>query len=199
VRVSLLDPISKTFQPWQRLTPSQNGYNSVAQNVIVICEFDPGDDQLPPNDETMCAPDSPQWSDIGDLYGSDRTCTVDQDGNDSVDKDCGETTNRTVVSTCSWVANPSCGSFLENGSVGRGVWARSQVNLSAFSGRQARLRWIGEMGGGLGFGQSESFLEPEATHPTTPPSQVYDQDDGWYIDDIRVTGVKAPKAGSHCD
>jgi len=35
------------------------------------------------------------WSDIGDIIGTDATCTVDTHGNDPVDKDCGE------ISSCS--------------------------------------------------------------------------------------------------
>lgn len=198
VQISLLDGTTGTYERWQRLSPTENGYNSVDQEIIVVCEFDPGDDQLPPLDETMCG-GAPQWSDIGDLYGNDRTCTVDEDGNDPVDKDCGETTNRTVDTSCSWVADPSCGSFLENGTVGRGVWARSRFNLSPFSSRTARLRWIAELGGGWGFGMSASFLEPQPTHPPTDPSFVYDQDDGWYIDDIRVAGVRKNATAAPCD
>jgi hypothetical protein len=183
VHISLLDDASTTFEPWQRLTPTANGYNSVDQSIIVICEFDPGDDQFVPDDETMCGGE-PQWSDIGDIYGTDRTCLVDTDGNDPVDKDCGETTTRTVV-MCDWVTDPACGSFLENGSVGRGVWARSTFDLSSFAGREARLRWIFEGGGGWSFGQSRSWLEPQ----TGSPYFIYAQDDGWYVDDIRLTDL----------
>jgi len=185
VQISLRNPGTGLWERWQRLTPAQNGYNSLGQNVTVICEFDPGDDQNPPSNETICA-NQPQWSDMGDLYGGDRTCVTDEDGNDPVDKDCGSTTNRTALA-CSWIGDPNCGSFLENGSVGRGVWAREQFNLSAFAGREARLRWVDQMGGGWGYGESRSFLEPE---PGFLPAQVNDLDDGWYIDDIRLTDLR---------
>lgn len=183
VQISLLDGGTGTFERWRRLTPAENGYDSVAQSVVIICEFDPGDDQQPPDDETMCS-DEPQWSDIGDLYGSNLTCLVDQDGNDPFNRDCGSTTNRTVVPGCSWVTDPNCGSFLENGTQGRGVWARSQIDLSPFLGRTARLRWIFEGGGGWGFGTSRSFIET-----STEPYFQMDLDDGWYVDDIRITNV----------
>lgn len=98
VHISLLDNATNKYEKWRRLAPTVNGYNSVDQEVIIICEFDPGDDQLPPLDETMCG-SQPQWSDLGDVYGSDRTCVTDQDGSDPVDKDCGETTNRTALGT----------------------------------------------------------------------------------------------------
>jgi len=194
VQISLLDNASNKYEKWRRLAATVNGYNSVDQEVIIICEFDPGDDQLPPLDETMCG-SQPQWSDMGDVYGSDRTCTVDQDGSDPVDKDCGSTTNRTALGTCNWVTNPTCGSFLENGNVGRGVWARSSFNLSSFLGRRARLRWIFEGGGGWGFGTSRSFIEPSSGSPYF----AYDQDDGWYIDDIRVTDARQQKGSIQPD
>jgi hypothetical protein len=185
VQLSLFNGNTGFYEAWQRLGATQNGYNAIDQEAIVICEFDPGDDQLPPNDETMCG-GQPQWSDVGDFYGNDRTCTVDQDFNDPVDNDCGETTNRTVDTGCAWIVDPSCGSFLENGTVGRGVWARSTFDLGAFSGRNARLRWIFEGGGGWSFGESRSFLEPTSGSPF----YAYDQDDGWYVDDILVTDLR---------
>jgi hypothetical protein len=191
VHISLMDNSTGKYERWQRLTPTQNGYNSIDNDAIVICEFDPQDDYLPPNNQTMCGGVSPQWSDIGDFYGSDRTCLVDQDGNDPTDKDCGSTTNRTVRTTCSWLTDPNCGSFLETGSQGRGVWGRSQFNLGSFSGRVARLRWIFQGGGGWGFGESRSFLEPE---PGNPPSTVYDNDDGWHVDDILMTDLRTAPA-----
>lgn len=198
VEISLLNGTTGLYQPWQKLTASANGYNSVDQGVIVICEFDPGDDVGNATNETMCG-GLLQWSDIGDIYGTDITCATDTDGNDPVNKDCGETTNRTVDTSCSWVADPSCGSYLENGSVGRGVWARSEFDLSGFSGRKARLRWVFQGGGGWSFGESRSFLEPEPAHPPTDPFFAFDQDDGWYIDDIELTGLRKNLNASECD
>jgi hypothetical protein len=190
VHLSLQDPATGFFERWQRLNPTQNGYDVVDQEAFTICEFDPGDDQFPGTNEPMCG-GQPQWGDIGDFYGSDETCTVDEDGNDPTDKDCGQTTNRTVVGGCSWVTDPNCGSFLENGITGPGVWARSQFDLASFAGRIARLRWVGEMGGGWSFHESRSFLEPE---PGGNPSQLYDGDEGWYIDDIKITDLRTAPA-----
>ncbi|HXI02420.1 MAG TPA: putative metal-binding motif-containing protein [Candidatus Saccharimonadales bacterium] len=185
VQASLLDPNTGIFGRWQRLDPMENGYDATPQSIYTLCEFDPGDDQLPPGDETMCLDDSPQWARIGDVYGTDRTCTTDTDGNDPNNLDCGRTTNRTVDPSCSWVADPNCGSYLENGSAGTGVWARSKFDLSALSNREARIRFAFQGGGGWGFGTSESFLE----NPFGEPVFEGPIDDGWYIDDIEITGV----------
>lgn len=183
-QISLRDPNRGVYGPWRRLTPGENGYDSVAQDLKIFCEFDPGDDDLPPSDETMCLPSSPQWAHIGDPLGTDRTCTTDTDGSDPTWLDCGRTDTRTVDPNCSWVADPNCGSFLENGAAGAGVWARSRIDLSPFGGEHARLRWVFQGGGGWGFGESRSFLEPE---PGFSPYFSYGVDEGWYIDDIRIT------------
>lgn len=190
VQISLRDPNLGIYQPWERLTPTDNGYDATAQDADIICEFDPGDDLLPPSNETMCNGSSPLWSNIGDMYGTDRTCSTDTDRNDPTWLDCGRTDRQDIDPNCSWVADPDCPSWLENGSVGAGVWARSRFDLSAFSGRTARLRWAFQSGGGWGFGESRSFLEPE---PGFSPYVEYDKDDGWYIDDIRITDVLEPE------
>jgi hypothetical protein len=129
------------------------------------------------------------------VYGTDTSCTINTAGADPTNFDCGQTTNRTVVGApgCSWVADPTCGNFLENGSAGTGVWARSQFNLQAFAAQTIRLRWMAENGGGWDFGQQRSFLEPE---PGNPPlyATAYDLDDGWYVDDACVTDVRTAPA-----
>jgi hypothetical protein len=187
IHISTLDTLTGTYERWRRLEATENRYNSRPQNMIVICEFDPGDDLLPPHDETMCRSDFPSWTYQGGIYGTDRTCTTDTDHSDPVHLDCGDTDNRTIdPSGCQWVADPSCGSFLENGSVGPGVWARSTFDLSSFAGKKARLRWVFQGGGGWSFGQSRSWLEPQSGLPVFR----YDQDDGWYIDDIKITDLR---------
>ncbi|MGH9870277.1 MAG: thrombospondin type 3 repeat-containing protein [Candidatus Polarisedimenticolia bacterium] len=173
VQLSLLGPDGH-FERWQQLTPSFNGYDDTIQETISICGFDPGDDQIPPNNETMCN-FSPLFSHKGDIFGTDATCVMDTDNNDAVHKDCGDI-------TCA--PGPGC---TENGSVGAGVWTRSAFNLSSFSGRVARLRWIGMMEGGWSFGTQRSALEPD---PGGVAYQYYDDDDGWYIDDIKLTDLR---------
>ncbi len=190
VQISLLNDATGQYEAWRRLSPAQNGYRSATQRAIDICAFDPGDDRFPGTSETMCG-DQFVWSDQGDVYGSDPSCAVDTDGNDPINKDCGQTTNRAYDSACSWVTDPSCGSFLEPGSSGQGVWARTQIDLSPFAGRTARLRWVAQTGGGWGFGASSSFLEPD---PGIQPHFARELDDGWYVDDIRLTDLRTAPA-----
>jgi len=171
VQLSLLGAAG-TFEAWRRLTPSLNGYDSFSRGYS-LCGFDPGDDQLAPADETMCDP-APLYSDKGDVFGTDASCTIDTDANDSAHKDCGD---------ISCTPGPGC---TENGSVGVGVWTRSAFDLSPFAWRVARLRWIGMVNGGWSFGTDRSALEP-----ASPPAyQYYDGDDGWWIDDIVLTDLR---------
>jgi hypothetical protein len=194
IHLSVLNTAAGLFEPWERLTASQNNYDSFDQEIIVICEFDPGDDGLPPGEEYMCGGE-PQWNEQGDVFGSNTDCTTDSDGRANPNGDCGQTTNRTVDPTCGWVADPNCGSFLEPGAgaggAGSGLWARTQFDLAAFSSRTARLRWVFQGGGGWGFGESRSFLEPE---PGFSIYFAYEMDSGWYVDDIKLTDLRTSPA-----
>ncbi len=173
LQISLLGANGQ-FERWRRLTANLNGYDSIDQGYTSVCGFDPGDDERFPNDETMC--ESPVWSDLGDIFGTDATCQTDTDGNDPIHKDCG------AYSGCA--PGPGC---TENGTIGTGVWARSAFDLSPFAGRVARLRWIGMVEGGWSFGTSRSALEPA---PGSFAYQYFDGDDGWWIDDIRLTDLR---------
>ncbi|HEU4402331.1 MAG TPA: hypothetical protein VFT43_09515, partial [Candidatus Polarisedimenticolia bacterium] len=88
---------------------------------------------------------------------------------------CGSTTgqNRTTVGDCDGPGqvDPS----------GVGVWVQSRFNLDSFAGQRIRIRWIGStwyFGGG-----TESYYE------LGPGWQETTADDGWWLDDIQVTGA----------
>ncbi|HET6372513.1 MAG TPA: hypothetical protein VFG76_04355, partial [Candidatus Polarisedimenticolia bacterium] len=174
VQISLVGLDGK-FGKWQRLSPNVNGYDHTIQGTLSICQFDPGDDQASPANETVCN-GAPVWADIGDIYGINTTCNPGTDsdtgGADPDGHDCGDTTDRGPTN-------------IQNGSVGTGVWARSVFDLSPFSGRQARLRWLASYGGGWSFSTSRSFAEPQ-----TGSESPYEQDDGWYVDDIKLTDLR---------
>jgi hypothetical protein len=174
VQVSLLGADGK-FERWQVLTPNFNGYDSTIQETISICGFDPGDDQIPPANETMCN-FSPMYVDKGDTFGTDTTCTTDTDNNDATHKDCGD---------ISCAPGPGCTAASSTAS--GGVWTRTAFNLSPFAGRVARLRWIGMVEGGWSFATYRSALEPDAA---SPAYQYFDGDDGWFVDDIKLTDLR---------
>src|SRR5262249_19115434 len=123
---------------------------------------------------------SPQWADMGDIFGTDVTCTTDTDNNDATHKDCG-------AITC--LPGPGCTE--PSSTPNKGVWTRSQFSLSPFAGRVARLRWIGMVEGGWSFATFRSALEPDEG---AGAYQYYDGDDGWYIDDIKLTDLRQAAA-----
>jgi hypothetical protein len=177
--------VQANFEKWQRLTASFNGYDSTIQGTVSLCAFDPGDDQQPPNDETFCDNSAgPVMNDKGDFYGTDETCTTDTDNNDPAHLDCGAVTcthDPNNPTTCTMDS-----SFSSTG----GVWTRSAFNLSPFVGRVARLRWIAMMDGGWSFGNSRSAMEP-----AVPPAyQLFDGDEGWMIDSIKITDLRQSAA-----
>jgi hypothetical protein len=163
------------YGKWQRLTPSFNGYDTTIQNTISLCGFDPTDDSFPPSDWSFCET-GPLYAHKGDPFGSDPNCIVDTNNDDPAHKDCGD---------ISCTPGPGC---TETGTTGLGVWTRSAFNLSSFAGAQVRLRWIGMNEGGWSFGTQRSLLEPD------PGGQVYqymEGDDGWWVDDIKLTDLRA--------
>ena len=184
LQISLLGQNGK-FEKWRRLTASFNGYDSTIQGTVSLCAFDPGDDQQPPGDETFCDNASgPVMNDKGDFYGTDETCTTDTDNNDPAHRDCGAV-------TCAYDPNNPTNCTMDSSfSSTGGVWTRSAFNLSPFTGRVARLRWIGMMDGGWSFGNSRSAMEPAVFGG----DQYYDGDDGWMIDSIKITDVRSAPA-----
>lgn len=179
VQISLKEGPAGLFGKWRTLTPSCNGYNSLVQESYTICQFDPGDDAALGVDETMCN-GQPVWSDIGDVQATAAVCGADSDGNGQ--NDCGE-----IASTVCPVLPGGTPDTVSLGSIGAGVWARSQFDLSPFAGREVRLRWIGTVAGGWDFGMDRSALEPD----TGSARQYFEADDGWWIDDIVLTGLLA--------
>ncbi len=185
------------YSRWEPLTPSANAYNSTMQEAVSICSFDPTDDSFPAaGNESMCNA-SPMWSDIGDIIGTDASCNTDTDGNDASELDCGEINpfivgnpvDESVPGNTERSSGSGTGSQYAGtgpGTSSAGVWARSAFDLSPFGGRKSRLRWIGNMGGGWSFGTSRSFLEPAAP----PAYDDAERDDGWWIDDIKLTDLR---------
>jgi hypothetical protein len=63
---------------------------------------------------------------------------------------------------------------------GKGVWVRTSFDLNAYFGQRVRIRWIAET---WNFGSSTgSYYETNGWSNETT-------DDGWWLDDIKVTGA----------
>ncbi|HKQ97282.1 MAG TPA: thrombospondin type 3 repeat-containing protein, partial [Candidatus Polarisedimenticolia bacterium] len=64
---------------------------------------------------------------------------------------------------------------------GVGVWVQTRFDLHSFTGQRVRIRWIAET---WNFGEgAESYYELGSSWSGTQ------QDDGWWLDDIVITGV----------
>ena len=170
------DPGTDAFGPWEVLRePAINPYGwERTATFISACKFDPLDDfsdgsfgEVP--GETVCQP-SPGFAEKGSASGTDAaTCT---DSDDDGRGDCGLVT----------ATGPG---FTETGATGVGVWVRTRFDLAAFRGRRLQLRWIFTS---LAFGE-ETFLSYLETPSTPGGFDSGDQDDGWWIDDIRFVGL----------
>jgi len=71
-----------------------------------------------------------------------------------------------------------------NGEAGVGVWKQSTLDLSRYAGRRIQVRFITTTLDGASVFQS--YLET-ASGPFNDPGASFD--DGWYIDDVRVSGL----------
>ncbi|HUD70906.1 MAG TPA: hypothetical protein VMQ62_02990, partial [Dongiaceae bacterium] len=85
------------------------------------------------------------------------------------------------------------------GTTGSGNWVQTRFDLSSYLGQRVRVRWIG---------QAWEFNNAASSYQELGGTwEDLDTDDGWWIDDIRITGViqtpialnpdtKAPLAGT---
>ena len=107
---------------------------------------------------------------------------------------CGSTIGTVATATV------DCAGPGEVDPTGVGVWVQTKFNLSGFLGQRVRLRWIAE---------SWTFDEVDSSYYETGPGwDTTQQDDGWWLDDIRITGTiqqqftpqadLAPSPGAAC-
>ena len=153
------DPAIDDWGPWDKLAPFQNVYDHVP---AAWSHFGDGYCVTTPSD-TGAAPPAPN--------GSHQTLCYPQGAWSS----CGSVRGTTLVpaSSCEGpgVVDPS----------GSGVWVETRFDLSPFLGQRIRIRWVGETWA------FDSFLASYNNAGTSWAGG--DQDDGWWVDDVRVTGV----------
>jgi hypothetical protein len=89
---------------------------------------------------------------------------------------CGSTTATTAAGGI-----PDCTGPYELDPSGVGVWAQTRFHLQPYIGQRVRVRWIAETW--VFDGADSSYWEIGGTWAATQ------QDDGWWIDDIRFTGT----------
>jgi hypothetical protein len=104
---------------------------------------------------------------------------------------CGWPYDQTTTLGCAGPGSP--------GATGNGNWIQTKFDLAAYQGQRVRIRWIG---------QAWEFNNAASSYQELGGTWAdLDTDDGWWLDDIVVTGaitqqitpnpdVKAPLAGS---
>jgi hypothetical protein len=89
-----------------------------------------------------------------------------------------------VWSNCGWqwdtTSTQSCPGPGHVGTTGTGNWVQTRFDLSLFLGQRVRIRWIG---------QSWEFDPTSSSYEEVPGWENRLRDDGWWLDDIQLTGA----------
>lgn len=150
---------------WQKAYPYENGYDRMSQDTFSNCTFDPIDDG---NDED----DYFQPGDPMRRLGPSSTCAPE-----FAFAYLGDTDAPYAAAN---VGRARDGGGLP-GSLGIGTWVTSRFDLSAFRGRSVTVRWL------VTSVKLEDFPSHEAVFHYNPNPV----DDGWYLDDVRMTQTLA--------
>jgi hypothetical protein len=148
---------------WDVLVPYQNTYDHTpliaSTESPYYCIFTPTD--------TGTAPKSPN--------GAHETICKPQGAWSSCGSVNGTTPTATYDCAGPGVVDPT----------GTGVWVESRFDLSQYLGQRVRIRWIAETW--VWDGTTSSYFEIDAA----PGGQwsIINLDDGWWLDDIKVTGL----------
>jgi hypothetical protein len=156
--------------PWERMVPDVNPYDGQQDTAYYTVTYEPPGGLNPVDAPagfdptvTMCAPLTVYVAQ-GSAKGTDAACG-DGDGNGS--GDCGNVSSGTST-----------------GQTGSGVWAQTSFDLGRYAGTRIQVRFITTTLNGLDV--FNSYLETTGAPFNDPASS---RDDGWYIDDIRVSGL----------
>ncbi|MCP3979736.1 MAG: S8 family serine peptidase [bacterium] len=163
VQVQLAASNGDPVGDWITIEPYHNLYDSQATAELASCMFDPLDDGN--DEESFFDPDSP-----GRRLGPSSTCYPAYSFSNM-----GDTSGAFDLLN---VGSASDGPGLQ-GATGSGTWVESAFNLERFRGRLIRVRFL-------------------YTSPSVAQADTYEQayrlspyagDDGWFIDDVRISPV----------
>ncbi len=165
VQVQLANSSGQPVGNWRKISPYENLYDSETVDSYTNCLFDPVDDGSTEDD--YFDPTDPLRR-----LGPSSTCAPEfcftRHGSIAYD----------APFSPLFVGHASDGPGLQ-GSRGPGTWVETKFDLSRWRGRRMRLRFLTttiEISNAVTMQQSLSWNPIEA-------------DDGWYIDDIRVSGA----------
>jgi hypothetical protein len=171
VMAQLADASGAPAGPWIKLHPYQNGYDEQNAEDILNCAFDPIDDGNTEDDFKY--PSDPR-------YGPSATCYPDP-----AFAYIGETSSPFAAGSVGLADGPGL-----EGAWGIGTWIESRFDLGRFRGRSVRLRFLAA---------SIKAPEPAETWEDAFGINPHPCDDGWWIDDVAVTGALASAAAVAVD
>ena len=153
------DPNIDTWGTWDKLVPFQNTYDHKNQAWSVFGSYYC---QFTPTDTGTAAPNP---------KGVHETLCYPLGAWSHCGSTIGTVATATLQCTGPGEVDPS----------GIGVWVETKFNLAGYLGQRVRIRWIAET---WNFGAgTETYFEVGGTWAATQ------QDDGWWLDDIRITGT----------
>jgi hypothetical protein len=153
------DPNIDNWGTWDKLVPFQNTYDHKAQAWSVFGSYYC---QFTPTDTGTAAPNP---------KGVHETICYPL----GAWSHCGSTIGTVATATV------NCTGPGEVDPDGIGVWVETKFNLAGYLGQRVRIRWIAET---WNFGAgTETYFEVGGTWAATQ------QDDGWWLDDIKITGT----------
>lgn len=168
-----------SFGAWERIEPNVNPYDGQQDTAYTTPTYEPPDDTNPlsqvDRETTMCTPLFTYVAQ-GSAKGTDATNCTDGDNNGG--NDCGWIGART---------NPAerRPDRVARGTPGtEGVWAFTSFDLDRYAGRHIQVRFLATTIDGDD--QFFSYLEPAPVSWAPPDSS---HDDGWYVDDVQLSGL----------
>jgi hypothetical protein len=170
VMVQLADAAGAPVGPWIKIYPHHNTYDRQASHNNLGCEFDPVDDGTTEDD--FFDPGSPSRR-----YGPSSTCYPEY-----TFANIGETSNAFSTANVGKADGPGL-----QGQWGIGTWIESEFDLARFRGRSIRLRFLSSM-----FKIDDSSEDWEQIYMLNPDPC----DDGWWVDDVTVTGALTTRAAA---
>lgn len=160
---------NQTGTIWKKVFPYENVYDRMTTEQFRNCSFDPDDDGN--NEDSYFQPGDPARR-----IGPSSTCNPE-----FAFSYMGDTDAPFAGANLGYASD---GPGLP-GSLGIGTWVTSRFDLSAFRGRSITIRWL----------ISSTKVWDSATWQDLFQYNPSPFDDGWYVDDVRVTqtlGISTP-------
>jgi len=165
VQGKLVNTADEDITDWFNLEPFQNGYDTQAYDNYFNCYFDPIDDGTTEDDFFDPTDPNRRLGPSSSCFpGSQFSCIGESALPFAVDNTCNASTKPAADS--------------HDAALGAGTWVETKINLAPFRGQRMKLRY---MVTGLKISPFETW------HEAFPDLNPDPRDDGWWVDDIRIS------------